>query len=159
MHPARLPCSFILARPGPRTFQPPLKDDHARQFYCTFCIIPSPHPSGAEKYCTQGGSRIKQLRTCTAVVCFNENIAVRLINYLFNIGMRVPEDISVVGFDGCYDSELMRVSLTTFAQDVKLIGKLSVEKILNMIAGKSEKSMDIPWKCIERESVQPIDIQ
>ena len=33
-----------------RTFQPPLKDDHARQFYCAFCIIPSSHPSGAKKY-------------------------------------------------------------------------------------------------------------
>lgn len=126
---------------------------------CDERIIPFTSLQWAENHEQFLTSILKQLRTCTAVVCFNENIAIRLINYLFNIGMRVPEDISVVGFDGCYDSELMRVPLTTFAQDVKLIGKISVEKILNMIAGKPEKSMDIPWKCIERESVQPIDIQ
>ena len=34
-----MPCSFILARPDLRTFQPPLKDDHASQFYCIFRII------------------------------------------------------------------------------------------------------------------------
>ncbi len=48
-------------------------------------------------------------------------------------GLKIPEDISVVGYDGIYLSRILRPVLTTYVQDSNEIGKTSVLKLIQMI--------------------------
>lgn len=48
-------------------------------------------------------------------------------------GLSVPDDVSVVGYDGIYLSKFLRPQLTTYRQDVKTIGKVAVEKLIEQI--------------------------
>ncbi len=53
-----------------------------------------------------------------AVVCLNDNMAMGLTNRLIEGGIRVPEDVKVVGFDGTYDAALNLPSITSYIPDI-----------------------------------------
>ena len=74
----------------------------------------------------------------TAVFCAADTVAFGLISGLNALGLRVPEDISVVGFDDIEMSESFVPALTTIRQDRHRIGMLSAEKLLERIAGEAE---------------------
>lgn len=48
-------------------------------------------------------------------------------------GLRIPEDISVVGYDGIYLSQVIRPKLTTLHQDTKALGELAAERLIEQI--------------------------
>ena len=73
----------------------------------------------------------------TAAVCFNDYVALGLMRGARSRGLRVPEDLSVVGYD---DLDLSRASdppLTTLAAPVRRIGQEAAGRILDLIEGKS----------------------
>jgi DNA-binding LacI/PurR family transcriptional regulator len=72
-----------------------------------------------------------------AIVATNDNIAITLIEQLEARGWRVPEDVSVVGFDGSRVAALHRIGLTTIAQPVEQLAQISVELLLDRVAGES----------------------
>ena len=72
-----------------------------------------------------------------AIVATNDNIAITLIEQLEARGRRVPEDVSVVGFDGSRVAALHRIGLTTIAQPVEQLAHISVELLLDRVAGES----------------------
>jgi len=71
-----------------------------------------------------------------AVVATNDNIAIALIEQLESCGWRVPDEVSVVGFDGSRVAGLHRIGLTTVAQPVEQLAQLSVELLLGRVAGE-----------------------
>jgi LacI family transcriptional regulator len=71
-----------------------------------------------------------------AVVATNDNIAITLIEQLEARGWRVPDDVSVVGFDGSRVGALHRIGLTTIAQPVEQLAHISVELLLDRVAGE-----------------------
>lgn len=62
----------------------------------------------------------------TAVVAANDLIAVGLMRRLRELGVRVPQDISIVGFDGCHAAGLAEPPLTTVRVAAEDMGRLSV---------------------------------
>ncbi len=62
-------------------------------------------------------------------------MALGLIHGLADRGLRVPDDISVVGFDNVPEAEHFLPPLTTVRQDFARIGELAVEVLLGQIAG------------------------
>jgi LacI family transcriptional regulator len=72
-----------------------------------------------------------------AIVATNDNIAIALIEQLESLGYRVPEDFSVVGFDGSRVAALSRIGLTTIAQPVEQLARSSVELLLQRVLGDS----------------------
>jgi LacI family transcriptional regulator len=72
-----------------------------------------------------------------AIVATNDNIAITLIEQLESRGWRVPDDVSVVGFDGSRVAALHRIGLTTVAQPVEQLAQLSVELLLDRIHGET----------------------
>jgi LacI family transcriptional regulator len=68
-----------------------------------------------------------------AIVATNDNIAIVLIEQLESRGLRVPDDVSVVGFDGSRVAALHRIGLTTIAQPVEQLAQLSVELLLDRV--------------------------
>jgi LacI family transcriptional regulator len=76
---------------------------------------------------------------CTAVVAFNDIIAFQVINFLHRSGRRVPEDISVVGFDNICCDFTFPLPLTSISTSKKAMAEWSARKLLNMMHGDTEK--------------------
>lgn len=89
-----------------------------------------------------GSSDSKQLTGllsgCSAIVCYNDMIALKIMNVIREKGMSVPGDISIVSFD---DSELAvasEVKLTTVVHPKEKLGEKAGESIISMINGKKQ---------------------
>lgn len=93
-----------------------------------------------------------KLRGCTAVVCYNDEIAFSLINYLTDSHVRVPEEMAVVSFDNSTYSELCCVKITSLAHGTNHIGRIAAETLIDMLNGKNVQSKAVPWILAEKES-------
>jgi DNA-binding LacI/PurR family transcriptional regulator len=76
----------------------------------------------------------------TALVAFNDHAAIGALRALHESGLRVPEDVSVLGFDDIKSAAYQRPSLTTIRQPLREIGKTAVTHLLKRITDKSESS-------------------
>ncbi len=87
----------------------------------------------------RGDILLKRLGDCTAVVCYNDQAAIRLLDLFRRAGKRVPEDISVVSFD---DSELANVSdikLTSVAHPGRKLGEKAANGLLDLLRYKAHR--------------------
>lgn len=78
-----------------------------------------------------------------AFVCVNDSTAADLINFFLKNGIRVPEDIRVVGFDDLPTNQYLPVPLTTIRQPVKSMALESVRTMLNRIEYPKMAARDI----------------
>jgi GntR family transcriptional regulator of arabinose operon len=69
----------------------------------------------------------------TGVVCYNDEVAYQLIELALKRGIRVPEDLSVVGIDDSYLAGVSRVPFTSFPHPKDLLGSKVAENLLAMI--------------------------
>lgn len=69
----------------------------------------------------------------TAVVCANDETAIGVINAAMAHGLRVPEDLSVIGFDDIPLARFYNPSLTTVAQPTLEIGQAAAELLIEML--------------------------
>ena len=74
----------------------------------------------------------------TAVLCGNDELAIGVVRGLFDRGLRVPEDVSVVGFDDQPFAEFMRPALTTVRQRFPDLGRTAVGLLLAQREGRPE---------------------
>lgn len=95
----------------------------------------------------------------TAIFCFNDDIAIGAIFELKQMGIRVPEDVSVVGFDNIKVTAFMDPPLTTIDQPAHDMGRKAVEVVLQIINGAPlKRNREIfPFNILERESSGPIN--
>jgi DNA-binding LacI/PurR family transcriptional regulator len=70
-----------------------------------------------------------------AVVCFNDLLALGLLRGLAEAGVRVPDDIAVIGVDDVEDGRYVRPSLSTVALDKRQIADAAVELLAARVAG------------------------
>ena len=73
------------------------------------------------------------LRKCTAIVAANDQMALGAILALESHAIRVPEDISIVGFDDLPEAAFFRPPLSTVRQDFPSLGRLSVQLLLQRV--------------------------
>ncbi|MEO8354787.1 MAG: LacI family DNA-binding transcriptional regulator [Chloroflexota bacterium] len=69
----------------------------------------------------------------TALVCFNDMLAIGMLKGLQQHGLRVPEEFSITGFDNIIFSDYTNPPLTTFDQPKRFIGQKAAELILNLL--------------------------
>ena len=97
---------------------------------------------------------IRRLRP-TVVVGATDNISLGVLRYFHERGIRVPKEISVVGFGGYDVGAVVYPSLTTVAFDYELMGMKAAQYMLDMLKDEaSETNMDMPLFFVERESVR-----
>lgn len=119
------------------------------------------HSSDLEKLEKNQDSRFlaayikEHLSGCTAVICYNDEIAYWLIKELSYAGIRVPRDLSVVCFDNTYLSELSKVRITTLAHRPHEMGGCVAETMMKMLQGIPVVSQEIPWELVRKESDGP----
>lgn len=93
----------------------------------------------------------------TAVVCFNDETALGFMKGIKKLGYRIPEDVSVTGFDGVYARRYSQQTLTTLSMFPHKQGYKCVEVLLDMIQGKKVKYVThIPVKILEGETVKDL---
>lgn len=96
---------------------------------------------------------LEKMPELTAVFAMSDTMALGAIRAIRDRGLRVPEDISVVGFDGIELGSYMSPKLTTIRQDREIIAKRSVEILLEHIANIAGAVHEIvPFRVIEGES-------
>lgn len=95
----------------------------------------------------------------TAIFCASDEMAIGLIYELQVQGIKVPQDISVVGFDDIDFSSKILPALTTIAQDAETIGYKATEALFARINAEktyTQWPLEIPHKIIERDSHKTI---
>lgn len=89
----------------------------------------------------------------TAVVCVNDFVAIGAIKMFEKYGLKVPEDISVTGFDDIYLAEHFSPGITTVSQNYDLLGETAVNHLVDLIEGKEvERETIIPTSLVIRNS-------
>lgn len=78
----------------------------------------------------------------TAVFAFNDRCALGFVDVLIRAGMRVPGQVSVVGFDDSPLAGLAHVDLTTVGQDSRRLAELAVARAVARIEGPADGSVD-----------------
>lgn len=99
----------------------------------------------------------EDVRRCgaTVVVGATDNISLGILRYFHERGLRVPEDISVVGFGGYEVGAVVYPALTTISFDYELVGMKAAQYLLDLLHGKPlEQNMEMPLFFVERESVR-----
>ena len=90
----------------------------------------------------------------TAIFCASDEMAVTTIETALEMGLRVPEDVSVVGFDDSPIAAFARVPLTTVWQPLSRVGEVAVEILSKLVAGKQRRPVKtlLGTKLVERRS-------
>lgn len=83
----------------------------------------------------EAGLRLAEIQNVTAVFVANDQMALGLIKALKSRDIRVPEDISVVGFDDLPESQFFEPALTTVKLDFSEVGQRCVGRLLEVIEG------------------------
>jgi DNA-binding LacI/PurR family transcriptional regulator len=96
-------------------------------------------------------------RRTTAVFCANDQMAMGAMRALYEAGLRIPEDFSVVGFDDLPESEFQVVPLTTVRQNFDEIARISVLRLIEIIerADRQEPAVTVPVTLVPRASSGP----
>ena len=99
---------------------------------------------------------LETLRRAAAVFAVSDAYAIDLMGFLSEQGIRVPEDISVAGFDDTPVCEMLRPALTTVRQDGALRAGLAVEKLRELKEGLPvETEIMLPVSLVVRNSTAP----
>jgi LacI family repressor for deo operon, udp, cdd, tsx, nupC, and nupG len=72
----------------------------------------------------------------TGVLCCSDDIAIAFMSSVRSAGVRVPQDVSVIGFDGAAVGEYTEPGLTTMRQPTTALGRRAAKLLLDMIAGE-----------------------
>lgn len=99
---------------------------------------------------------VRQEREFDAVVCYNDQIAVEIVKALEECHIKVPEQVSVTGYDNSFIAENSRIKLTTIAHPQDKLGEMAAKLLLELIqnpnASLQESRIFIDPELIVRDS-------
>jgi GntR family transcriptional regulator, arabinose operon transcriptional repressor len=78
----------------------------------------------------------------TGLVCYNDEIAMKLLNVLREKNIIIPDDFSMVGYDDSFLAEISEVKLTSIVHPKSLMGEEAANTILDLINSKKNKNKD-----------------
>ena len=93
---------------------------------------------------------------CTAIVCSHDNLAYSVLLHCRELGLRIPEDISIIGFDDMPLCRYSRPPLTTVRQDRMDLGKSAFSAMSAIMAGIPLSSIFLRAELIKRSSAGPV---
>ncbi|MDC7230671.1 MAG: LacI family DNA-binding transcriptional regulator [Sphaerochaetaceae bacterium] len=82
----------------------------------------------------------------TVLFITNDNVAIGVSHQLSHMGIKIPEQVAIIGFDDIKLASLCKIPLTTVSQSIKDIGKLAALDLLDLINGKA---IDPPGHVLE----------
>ncbi len=142
---------------------PVQQSDRAQLRYLGYCqamqeaaLTPLPlaemaHHTEAEPHCLQ--SWLTAVPDVTALLCSNDLLALSVIGTLQRLGYRVPQQISVVGFDGIALGERVYPALCSVVQPQRELGEVAMECLTGLLAGVDITSRTLNFTLRVGESV------
>ncbi|MET8988252.1 LacI family DNA-binding transcriptional regulator [Nonomuraea wenchangensis] len=105
----------------------------------------------------EAGRSLAAMDGVTAVFAANDQMALGVLRALSEGGVRVPEQISVVGFDDIPESEFFSPPLTTVRQDFDVVGRHCIEVLLRQVEGGrgARGRLVVPPRLVVRSSTAP----
>ena len=93
----------------------------------------------------------------TAIFCMNDEMAIGAIHFAKKNGLKVPDDISISGFDNISFAKYCDPPLTTISQPAEKFGSIAMSMLFDVINGTEldEKYKLLPFEIITRESTGP----
>ncbi|WP_243076591.1 LacI family DNA-binding transcriptional regulator [Microbacterium sp. SS28] len=91
---------------------------------------------------TEAWRRVRAAKV-TAVVAFNDLIAIGLMQAMAQAGVTVPDDMSVAGFDDIFGSELIVPALTTVRSQLELAGRRASSHLLSRLSGEDPTEAEL----------------
>lgn len=92
------------------------------------------------------------LEGCSAVVCYNDEIASQLISELLRKGVDIPSELAVVSFDNSPLSDLSPVPITSLSHGKDNLGRMAAELMLRCLRGENCRSEVAGWQLVEKAS-------
>lgn len=101
-------------------------------------------------------SILSKTKDIDALFCVNDEIAMGAINAIRDNGLRVPEDIDVVGFNDTHGAEFFYPRLTTIAQPLYDMGSVATRMLIKKINNEEveKKVFVLPYEFVERDSTK-----
>lgn len=97
---------------------------------------------------------LKKYPDVDGIIACNDIVAISVYKVLHKKGIKVPDDIQLIGFDNINLSELLTPELTTIAQPIEAIGKKAAELIINKDKEETQKEFTFETKLIIRETTK-----
>ncbi len=105
----------------------------------------------------QGARQLLQDPSITAIFAFNDLQAFGVMTYARQEGIRIPQDISLAGFDDTFFCSMAEPKLTSIKQPVREMAQEASEMIVDLLHGtEHRKSVKLKTRLIERDSVRRI---
>ena len=92
----------------------------------------------------------------TAIACYNDQLAIQVMDVVRSLGMKIPDDISIVGFDDYLLSAYVLPGLTTAVHPKNKMGMDAGEMILRLISGEQTDPIVYHPEIVERDSVKDL---
>lgn len=113
------------------------------------------------RYSLQGGygaacTLLDRFPALTAMFAMSDIMAIGALRAICDRGLRVPEDISLIGYDGIDQASYCIPRLTTIRQDADRLARRGVDILLQQVAGGPAVHEIIPFQLMEGESVRSI---
>lgn len=100
---------------------------------------------------------LKEAEGFTAVFAASDEMAVGALTCVTKQGIRVPEELSIIGYDNIRLSMMVQPPLTTVSQPLAEMGQSAAGKLIHMIeTGETVTSSIVPHQIVERQSVREI---
>jgi DNA-binding LacI/PurR family transcriptional regulator len=91
----------------------------------------------------------------TAVQAANDLVAIGAATVFLNQGIRIPQDLSIVGFGNVLVSEYFRVPLTTIRQPKLRLGTAAIESMARLLRGERPENKRLRAEIVIRQSSAP----
>jgi LacI family transcriptional regulator len=125
-------------------------------------ILPDPSLIEYSNFQVPEGERVaesllSQPNRPTAIFGFNDNVAIGAMNAARKLGLRVPEDVSIVGFDDTLMSRVVTPKLTTIRQPLAELGRTGVSLLMRLLEGQRLDAlrMELSTTLVVRDSTAP----
>lgn len=91
----------------------------------------------------------------TAIACYNDQLAIQVLAFVKQLGLRVPEDLSIVGFDNYQMAAYMSPALTTLNHEKAQMGQAAGNMIIDLLKHKTVESITYDPQLVLRRSATP----
>jgi LacI family transcriptional regulator len=94
----------------------------------------------------------------TGLICFNDAAAVSAVRTAASLGLNVPGDLSIIGFDNDLRATCCTPTLTTIHNPMDQIAVETIDMLLKLVRGEAveEKRINLPTRLVLRESAGPV---
>ncbi len=103
------------------------------------------------------GRILKRIQGCTACVCYNDEVANKLAGICMDQGIRIPEDLSIVGIDNSDLARFCEIPFTSAVNPVQKLGEIAAEMMIEKLRGTGElETVELMPELVIRNSVKVI---